>query len=194
MEPHLADSRSRCPWCARVASLTTRLPGWKANLYRLSKGMPSPLAFSFRSALAREFLRRRSFSRRPRRRPGMLRLIDRQLAASRQGHTNQRPPPQFLDRRTRNAFAAQRTLQTSDVIAQQIELAAIIVVRRMDGHFRWRQAEDQPATTGVDLGQREVLLQKFPVRVGIPAVQDGVCTRDRHLEPPGEQFDCCTFG
>jgi hypothetical protein len=42
----------------------------------------------------------------------------------------------------------------------------------MDGHFRRRQSEDQPAVSDVDVRQREHVAQERAVRLSVRAVDD----------------------
>src|SRR5258708_22846635 len=65
-----------------------------------------------------------------------------------------------------------------DVVAHKVELVYVVLVRRMDGHLRGGQAEDEPAVSHVHAGELEHVAQEGPVGIRLSAVDDRVCSDD----------------
>lgn len=104
----------------------------------------------------------------------MLGLIDAELTAARQGQAGDRAPALFVDGGAGHVLSFQVGDQGVDVVAHQEELVFLVLVGRVHGDFGWRQREDQPPMTGVDLRILQHVAQECAVGLGILAVDDDV--------------------
>src|SRR5262249_46123072 len=60
----------------------------------------------------------------------------------------------------------------------------VVLLRGMHGHFCWRQSEDQPTASNINIGKTQHVPQKCAVRLGIGAVNDRVGARNHvRLDP-----------
>jgi len=70
------------------------------------------------------------------------------------------------------------------IVAHQVELGPQgVMVGRVDGHFRGRQCEDQPAPANIHGTEAQDVSKERPVGVGVLAVQQNVspCDHDTIL-------------
>ena len=72
----------------------------------------------------------------------MLRLIKVDLASTRQPHLRNGTPWCFLNLGARNVFLREGSHFGFQIAAHELELVDIIVLGRVEGHFRRRQGED----------------------------------------------------
>src|SRR5262249_36822527 len=116
-------------------------------------------------------------------RPRVPWLIDTELSTSRQRDLREQTPTLVLNGRARNAPLLHRGDELLDVVAHQIELVDVVILRGVDGHFCRRQTEDQPAFAHIDVRHPEHLAQKGAIGLRLLAVNDRMRSDD-HGSPP----------
>jgi hypothetical protein len=109
----------------------------------------------------------------------MARLVDAKTASARQSQLGQHTPPQVARRSARDAGFSHLRDKLPNVRNHQIQLVAATGLRRMDCQLAGREAEDQPASTDVDIREAEHIAQKRPVGVSIGAIDDCVSADHR---------------
>ena len=97
----------------------------------------------------------------------MPRLVDAKRAAARQRHPRQSSPVHVLDRGAHHAPSLHLVDERADVVAQRVELVAVVPVGRVDRNFGGWQGEDQPPAADVGVRQAERVTQEGPVALGI---------------------------
>ena len=85
--------------------------------------------------------------------PGVARLVDAELAAAGQRHLREEAPALVADGAAAHLAAGEVRDQRRHVVAHQVELVDVVLLGRVDGHLRGRQAEDQPAVARVHAGK-----------------------------------------
>jgi hypothetical protein len=113
----------------------------------------------------------------------VLRLVEPELLAARQGDVSETAPALLLDRRRLHALRVQIRDGGVDVVAHQIQLVTLPLLRRMDGDFRRRRLEDQPSAPGVNRRPAEDVSKERPRRVVFRRVHDRVHSSDGHVSP-----------
>src|SRR5678815_2878859 len=107
-------------------------------------------------------------------RPLVMRFVDAECASTRQRDLRHQSPTLVLNRRALQAALLHRRDEPADVLANQIELVQVVLLRWMHGDFRWRQSEDQPSAANVHGGQLENIPEKQPVCLRVLAVDHGM--------------------
>ena len=110
----------------------------------------------------------------------MLRLIDAELAATGQGDLRKPTPALILHGRAGDVVRLHLLDERVDVVAHQIELVHIVLLRWMHGHFGRGQSEDQPAVADIDVRQPEHVGEECAVCLGSVAVDDEM-RADEHI-------------
>src|SRR5688572_6071110 len=108
----------------------------------------------------------------------MARLVNAELAATGKRKLGQQPPAHVVHRTARNFLLLHLRGERCDIVAHQIELMQVIFIRRMDGDFRRRQSEDEPAVADIDVRQLQDVPEELAVGRGIRAVDDGMRSSD----------------
>ena len=70
----------------------------------------------------------------------MLRLIQAEFASARKPDSGHRPPSRFLHRRTTDALLLEHRDFGLEVVAHEIQFRPIVLLGRMDRHFRRKAA------------------------------------------------------
>src|SRR2546428_1281714 len=70
-----------------------------------------------------------------------------------------------------------------DVLTQQVQLAMVLLLRRMDRDLRGGKREDQPAAARIHGVEAQYSLEERAVGFGIAAVDHYVCARNQRLHP-----------
>src|SRR5262245_47083571 len=121
-----------------------------------------------------------------RRRPGVTRLIDAQLAAAGQGDAGDQAVTLVLDRSASDLVLLHPADEPGDVVAHQIELVHVVRSRRMDGELGGGQPENQPAVADVDVRELEDVAQEGAVGRRVLAVDDGMSANDHGVNLRGQ--------
>src|SRR5687768_15049364 len=108
----------------------------------------------------------------------MARLVNAELAATGKRKLGQQPPAHVLHRPAGDVLLLHLRGERCDIVAHQIELMQVIFIRRMDGDFRRRQSEDEPAVADIDVRQLQDVPEELAVGRGIRAVDDGMRPSD----------------
>src|SRR5688572_5620304 len=91
-----------------------------------------------------------------------------------------------------DTFRAQIFYRRVNVVADERELVlgrfGASNLGGMDAELRWRQREDQPSLSGIDMPEAEDVPQHGSKRVGLRCVNQCVCTDDGHAKPLFESF------
>src|SRR5262249_50872841 len=116
--------------------------------------------------------------------PGMTRLIDTEFSAAGKRNLGEQTPAEVLDRSGDNVVLVHFSDERLNVVANEVELIDVVLLRGMHGHFCWRQSEDQPTASNINIGKTQHVPQKCAVRLGIGAVNDRVGARNHvRLDP-----------
>src|SRR5437867_7958830 len=108
----------------------------------------------------------------------MERFVDADRPAARQRHVRHAAPALSVDRTAGDLALAHRRDERADVVDEEEELVAAVLLGGMHGDLGGRQAEDEPTAADVDLRQTEDITKERTVRVWIGAVHDRVRARD----------------
>src|SRR5262249_14564649 len=111
----------------------------------------------------------------------MARLIDTQLSAAGKSDLREQAPTQVLNRAGCNALLFQLLDEGLDIVAHEIKLMNVVLLRGMYCNLCWRQSEDQPAASNIDVRKMQHIAQECAVRLRIRAVNDRVSTRDHKV-------------
>ena len=113
----------------------------------------------------------------------MAGLIETYLAPSRESDLGHGTPAGLLDLRQLHALLRERAHLGNQVIAHEVQLRR----RRLGGvnrRFRWRQTEDQPPASRVDVIEAEHVGEKGAIGIGVAAEQHDVRPKDHpHILP-----------
>src|SRR5208282_1895513 len=108
----------------------------------------------------------------------VLRLIESNIAATRQLHARDGTPSFFMNRRTADALFSERRHFRLQVVAQEIKFVQTVLFRWMEGGLAGRQREDQPAMACIDGLETENVAKECAIRFRIFAVNNYVSARD----------------
>ena len=108
----------------------------------------------------------------------MLRLIEPDFAAARKPYLDDRTPSGFLHLRTLDALLRKCRNLRPKIVTHQIKLGTLILIGRMNCHFRRRQRENQPTMASVHRCKSQNVAQESAVRRSILAVYDHVRSKD----------------
>ena len=97
----------------------------------------------------------------------MARLVDADRSATRQGEVRQQSPSFVLHRLAVEDMRLHPRDKGFDVIAHEVQLVHVVLLRRMDSNLRWRQAEDQPSVSDIDVRQAKHVAQKRAIGLGL---------------------------
>jgi hypothetical protein len=106
------------------------------------------------------------------RRARMLRLIDAELAATGQRDLRKPTPALILHWRAGDVVRFHLLDERVDVIAHQIELVHIVLVRMVDGDLGRRHAKDQPSIANIDMREPEDVAEKRAIGLSVRAVDN----------------------
>src|SRR5713101_2924427 len=106
----------------------------------------------------------------------MLRLVNADLASTRQPHLRNGTPRCFLNFGALNALLREGSHFGLQIIAHETELVDTIFIRWVECGFCGRQREDQPAMAPVHGSESEHVAKKCAVRLG-------VLTEDNYVSP-----------
>src|SRR5271156_3707026 len=125
----------------------------------------------------------------------MLRLIQADLAATGKPHFRDGTPSRFLTFSELYALLRERSHFGFQIVAHEIKFVGAARVGRVDGGFRRRQSEDQPAMTRIHGFETEDFAEKRAVRFGVFAVNNYVGA-GKHLPSKrnGERLTACRVG
>src|SRR2546429_3528931 len=112
----------------------------------------------------------------------MLRLVEPALPASRQEDRRQTTPALLFHRTTLHFLSLQRFHRRLQVVAHEVELVQIVLLRGMKCSFRSRQRENEPAVTGIHSGKFENIAKESAVAFRILAVNDSLLSGE-HISP-----------
>ena len=110
----------------------------------------------------------------------MARLIDAQLASAWKRHVCEESPALILNGTARDARGFHLFDERLDVGAHQVELVPAVLIRRMNGYFRWRQSEDQPSVSDIDVRKAEDIAEERAIGLGVLAVDDRMSAGEQH--------------
>src|SRR5215475_10867235 len=108
----------------------------------------------------------------------VLRLIDSQLAAAGQRECGQQTTALVLDRTGRRARGRKLVDDRPDIVTHQVDLMPAVLLGWMYSDFRGRKCKDQPAATGIHVGETQHVAQEGAIRIGVLAVDDGMRATD----------------
>ena len=97
----------------------------------------------------------------------MARLIKPERSAARQFDAGQSSPGLLRGFFTRGAGLFQRCHFGIEIIGHQIKFMHVVLIGRMNRHFRRRKLEDQPSLVNVDIFELQDILDERLVRFGI---------------------------
>jgi 3-methyladenine DNA glycosylase Mpg len=80
-------------------------------------------------------------------------LIYTEPATTREGNINNMTPILFLNLTNLNIVVSHLQNESMDVVTNQKEFLAIVLIRGVHGQFCGRQPENEPAFTGVYMGK-----------------------------------------
>jgi hypothetical protein len=112
----------------------------------------------------------------------VFRLIDAELATAGQSEARDGSPALLFDGRTHHFHGFHLGDEGVNVIAHEIELVRVVLVRWVNGDFRGRQGEDEPTVSGVGCGILEDVTEESAIGLGVGAVDDDVSSVD-HENP-----------
>lgn len=111
----------------------------------------------------------------------MARFVHSQRGTARQGYSGQNAPPQIVSGAARDTPGGHARHERDDIVDHEVQLVSGGTIGRVNGHFGWRQGEDQPAVPRVDGRKADDVPKELSIRVGIAAVDDDVGADDlRH--------------
>ncbi len=102
----------------------------------------------------------------------MLWLVQSNRTTTGKLHPGNRTPSYFLNLRTLNIFPGKERHLRFQIVANEIELVAAILIRWMECGLCWRQGEDQPTMTRIDGFEPENVAEECTVRVRVFAVDN----------------------
>jgi hypothetical protein len=97
-------------------------------------------------------------------------LIDAELAAARKCDLRQMTPTHVPDGAAPYSVPFHRRDERMDVGAHEVELVDAVLPRRVDGHFRRGEAEDEPPVSDVDVGEPQNVPEERAIRFRFTAV------------------------
>ena len=92
-------------------------------------------------------------------------------------------PIELLDGRAGDPSRRQLPDQGLDLLAEEEQLVAPAAGGGMNGYLRRRQPEDQPAVTGVHVGEPEDIPKERAIGGGILRIENAVCPVDHAADP-----------
>ena len=113
----------------------------------------------------------------------VLRLVDADRTASWKLELRHRSPASFLNLGTVNARLRKPLHLTGEVIAHEVQLRPGSV-GRVYRELRWRQIENQPAATRIDVVEAERVGKERAIGVCVAAEDDDVRTEDHRRSVP----------
>src|SRR5690349_2963556 len=132
----------------------------------------------------------------------MRRLIQTNFAAAGQAYRRPNAPTLGLDLSAFRVLAFQGCDLRVDVVTHQVQDAAQqlvagmtlgrVSVGRMEGGFRRRHGENQPAATRIHGRKTEDIMKENPIRLGIFAVKEKMSTENhaaKYIPPRQDMFD-----
>jgi hypothetical protein len=108
----------------------------------------------------------------------MFRLIEVDFASAGKAHLGDETPLRFLNFTAFHVLLRQRGHFGFQVIAHEVKLVKIVIIRGMECRFCRRQGKNQPAVTGVYGFETEDIAEKYAVRFGVFAVDNHVRSSD----------------
>jgi hypothetical protein len=111
-------------------------------------------------------------------------LIEADFAAAGKADLRDGPPALVVYFGAVDALYFERGNLGLEVIAQEVKLVAAVFFGGMHGCFGWRQGEDKPSVTGVDVGKAEYVAEEVAICFRILAVDDDVCAKDHASSSP----------
>ena len=99
----------------------------------------------------------------------MARLVDADLAAARQCEMRQQTPPCILHLLAFDEMSFHTRDKSFDVVAHEVELVHVVLLRRMNSYLRWGQTEDQPSMSNINVRQAKHVTQKRAIGLRIRA-------------------------
>src|SRR5262249_34948943 len=111
----------------------------------------------------------------------VTRLIDTEFSASWECDLCEQSPTEILHGSARNVVVRHFRNERFDVIAHEIELVNIVLLRRMDGKFSRRQAENEPPMPDIHAGKFQNVSQESTIGFGIGAVDNRMRAVDHRL-------------
>lgn len=112
----------------------------------------------------------------------MAGLIDAEFAAARKGEPRDQAITLILHRLAGDPVLRQFLHEQMDVVAHEGDFMHIVLIRGMHGHFRGRQAEDEPAVAHIHIRQIQHIAQKRAIRFGVRAVDDECAPVNKAME------------
>jgi hypothetical protein len=101
-------------------------------------------------------------------------LIDAERPPTGEPEPDQQAPSLVLNRPTPNIVPLHLRHERFHVVAHQVKLVTVVFVRRVDGDFRRREADNQPPASDINVRQPEHVAQKCAVSICVLAVDDGM--------------------
>jgi len=67
------------------------------------------------------------------------------------------------------------------VVAHQVELVHVVLLRRVHRYFGWGQSEDQPSVAHIHIRELKHIAQKLAVNFSVLAINDRMCASDHDV-------------
>jgi hypothetical protein len=114
----------------------------------------------------------------------VLRLVEAELAATRQPDLRHRAPTLLLDGTQVNASCFKSRHVGDKVVGQKEELSAATVITGVQCDLGGRRAKDEPAAADVHEGQVENVAKEGAIRLGVGTKDDEGAHRDTFSTHP----------
>src|SRR5262249_15325990 len=111
-------------------------------------------------------------------------LVQADFPATGKSECGEEAPTLVRDPAANGAFGVQRARHRLDVVAHQVDLMTAVLGGRVHRDLGRRQREDEPALSGIDVGESEDVAQEGAIRFGILAVDDRMCATDHRDRSP----------
>src|ERR1700733_2918203 len=124
----------------------------------------------------------------------MLRLINANLASTRQGQRRKFSPTLLAHFRDRYLLCLEISQCRREIVAHKKEFVAIVVLRIMECSLQGRHGENQPAMTSVNIRELEHIAKEGPVGFSILGIDNDMGTVDQRTSPRARQYRLIAVG